>query len=196
MNFTILAEGPFELFRTVESERILTLNDLYFRLLASPTTGKELPNGELQAIAASTVDRDIRIERGAFRLANLHPPGRNQGRNYLYLHAKQGFEEIFLPRGIPDTPGESTAYLFTGHQIPADHLMEYLRKNRDGHSDQDFFADRDRPPFDDYFDLTAGDLADRIREMEPAELRELEAFEVRHKNRPTVLNTIRNQFRQ
>lgn len=196
MNFNILAQGPFEIFRNSDEERILALNAQFFRLLASPTTGTELPNGELQAIHASLIDREESLQRGAFRLANLSAPGLTQGRRFLYLHGDSGFEEIFLPRGIPDTLGESTAYLFTGHTIAADHLMEYLRKNRDGNSTQDFFVDHDEPPISDYFDLTAGDLANRIREMEPAELRELEAFEVRHKNRPTVLNTIRNQFRQ
>lgn len=192
----IIEEGPFELSRTTLEERILTLNDRHFRLLAGPRTGRETPNGQLQALDASMVDRDEILERGAFRLAELFPATASVGRVFLYLDTQEGFQEIYLPRGLPETTGEGTAYLFTGHQITADHLMDYLRNNRDGNSSMDFFSDHDAPPIADYFDLTAGDLAERIRQMEAAELRELEAFEVRHKNRSTVLNTIRDQFRK
>lgn len=192
----ILEEGPFELSRSTNDERILTLNARHFRLLAGPRTGSETPNGQLQALAPSTIDRDEVLERGAFRLAILPEPNSTLGRTYLYLHIKGGFEEIYLPRGLPETTDEGTAYLFTGHRIPANHLSEYLRKHRDGNSNVDFFADHDTPPIADYFDLTAGDLAKRIRAMEPAELKELEDFETRHKNRQTILNTIRDQFRK
>ena len=52
------------------------------------------------------------------------------------------------------------------------------------------FLEDEEAPVENYFDLTAKALIEEIREMEPAELEKLEAYESEHKNRKTVLEAI------
>lgn len=189
MTYRISRDGIYELYRKGE-ERVLALDDEQFSLERGYFTISEGSQGELVKRDSTDVSDDHLVRRGSYRIVEFEEESEFQDIPYLFLEHGDRYDEVFLSEGLPGRVGERRRYIYTDHTIPVDELDAYL-KSAPPRMDEER---GDEPPMDDYFDLTAGDLAERIRQMQPAELRRLEEYEKRHKNRNTVLNTIRNEL--
>ncbi len=192
MSYQITRQGTYELYRMEGDERILVLDDDHFALEPGYFTISEGSQGELVARRPSDLSAGSLVRSGGYRIIEFEEESQFQDIPYLFLEHDDKYDEIFLSEGLPTTIGERRRYIYTDHSIATAELDAYLDTGPVA-GDEDEVADKE-PPVEDYFDLTAGDLAQKIRQMQPAELRRLEEYEKRHKNRNTVLNTIRNRF--
>ncbi len=191
MTYRITREGIYELYRMADKGRVLVLDDEHFSLERGYFTISEGSQGELVGRRTSDLSQANLVRRGSYRIVEFEEESEFQDIPYLFLEHRNRYDEIYLSEGLPKQVGERRRYIYTDHTIAAGELDAYLESSPPGMDEEEEFAE---PPVEDYFDLTAGDLAEKIRQMRPAELRRLEEFEKRHKNRNTVLNTIRNEL--
>ncbi len=187
MSYELQQQGPYTLFHTPDGQRILTLDGSHYALTGGYFTIAEGPQGELRALDDGDFEKEDILRQGMFKLVIFRNDPQFQNIPYLFLQKNHHYEEIFLPDGLPNTNDAPGRFIYTDHTIATSELEAYLQTGTDR---LERTGDQNEPPFEDYFDLTAGDLAERIREMQPAELRRLEEFEEEHKNRSTILNTI------
>lgn len=205
MTYEIEKQGRYEIHGVSRGDRFLLLDGKPYRMVGDYFTISEGAQGDLVALSnedfeelTNGQDRELeRLRQGAYKLMRFTEESQFQNIPYLFLEWDGKFDELYLPDGLPARAGQKVHFIYTDHRIRSDLLETYLRQSepRQERLEQAISAS-DEPPVEDYFDLTAGDLAERIRKMEAAELRQLEEYEERHKNRSTVLNTIRNQLRR
>ena len=191
----IVKQGQYEIFRTARRERVMVLDGDHFAMEPSYFTISEGAQGEFVARNAEDFDRHEILREGRFMLVEFQDDPEFQDIPYVFLERDGKFDEIYIPQGLPDEEGRRRRYIYTDHTIDAEQLEAYLSSPESESIEMErISAPSGEPPMEDYFDLTAGDLAERIRQMQPAELRELEEYEAEHKNRSTVINTIRSQI--
>lgn len=197
MTFTIKKEGNYELFRTQDDQRIIAIDNRFYEFVGLYFTIAEGEQGELRRRDPDSIEKSESFRKGTYKLVEFSGDKHFQNIPYLFLERGDRYEEIYLPDGLPRSPRDHIRFVITDHTIAAESLDAYLRSDKAGSSSPLFTGpENDEPPIADYFDLSAGDLAARIRQMAPAELKRLEDFEERHKNRDTILNTIRSQLRE
>ncbi len=203
MSYEIKEQGRYEIHRVPDGDRYLLLDGTPYAITADYFTISEGSQGDLWALSPDDFElltnggADERLERvreGSYKLIHFQDEEQFQNIPYLFLEWNGKYEELYIPDGLPQKPDEEVRFIYTDHTIRADSLESYLETTRPAGEDLAEAAE-DEPPVEDYFDLTAHELALKIRAMEPAELRQLESYEARHKNRTTVINTIRNQLR-
>lgn len=192
MTYRITREGIYELYRLEHDQRVLALDNDHFSLERGYFTISEGSQGELVKRRPGEMSDERLVRRGSYRIVEFEEESEFQDIPYLFLEHGDKYDEIFLSEGLPGRMGERRRYIYSDHSISGGALDAYLESAPAGRDEE--IADSGEPPVEDYFDLTAGDLAEKIRQMQPAQLRRLEEFEKRHKNRNTVLNTIRNEL--
>lgn len=194
MAYEILREGDYQIHRIHRQHHVLRLDDDYFSMTDDYFTIAEGSQGELSTLVRRPRQIEKLLREGRYRLIQFRGDPQFQDVPYLFLQQDGKYREMFLPSGLPRNDVDTTRYIYSDHTIDAERLKSHLDTQREVHVDQST-AEVDEPPVEGYYQMAAGDLAAQIREMPAAELRKLEEYERRHKNRTTVLNTIRSQKR-
>ena len=196
MAYDIERQGDYQILRTTEDRRVLVLDGQSYVMHRAYFTIAEGSQGELEAVNEADVDSLEVLRQGTYKVVVFCEDPQFQDIPYLFLEREGKYDELFIPRGLPGEPGAKVHYIYTDHTIDTDRLEAYLRTGQPSDAEVEVApSGTEEPPVEDYFDLSAGDLAEYIRQMEPAELRRLEEYEEEHKNRTTVLNTIRHELR-
>jgi hypothetical protein len=203
MSYEIKAQGRYEIHRVPNGDRYLLLDGRAYAITADYFTISEGSQGDLWALSeddfevltSGGADETLeRVREGSYKLVHFEKEEDFQNIPYLFLEWNGKYEELYIPDGLPENPNDEVRFIYTDHTIRADSLESYLATTRPRGEDLAEAAE-DEPPVEDYFDLTAHELAMKIRAMEPAQLRQLESYEAQHKNRTTGIDTIRNQLR-
>lgn len=195
MAYQIIQQGDYRIFRVDNRHHILALDDRFYSMVNDYFTVARGSQGELRTRVNGPDKNHKLLRHNSYRLIRFRDDPAFQDADYLFLREDDQFRRVFLPDGLPKTDSARPQYKFSDHNVSAEALDAHLRDEPEGTVKQSE-AEMSQPPIDDYFRLTAGDLAQRIRQMKPAELQDLEEYERRHKNRTTVLNTIDSQKRK
>lgn len=193
MAYDIKREGDYELRRIDKEHHILVLDDDRYSMVHDYFTVSESSQGRLQLQPDPDENGEL-VRSGEYRLIHFRDDPKFQDVPYLFVEEDDGLREVFLPDGLPDWDEERAKYLYTERTIDVDDLDAHLEVERHGRVDAAVPGASD-PPVEEYFEMSADELIERIRQMQPAELRDLEEYEQRFRNREEVLETIRRRYR-
>lgn len=169
-------QGEYELFVTSEHTRILRLDDDYFAVVQGQ-------QGEMLVVTDSDKQKERTLQEGHYKLVEFEDDAKFQDQPHLFLREDGQYRELVVPRGLPGESEKRNLVVWSDTTIGVDELESYLESPEQEGAE----------PVEDYFELTADEVADRIEQMEPAQLENLEDFERKHKNRKTVLEAIRRR---
>lgn len=123
MPHRIAREGRYQLFRSLEEDRVLVLEGEPFALVHGP-------KGEVLATSGGGRPRGEILRQGTFKLVEFERDARFRDTPHLFLEHRGMYDEVIVPRGLPAGAGDRRRFVETGHRLAMDDVDAYLGSSR------------------------------------------------------------------
>jgi hypothetical protein len=115
-------KGHYELFKTINGNHILVLNDERWFAWVEGQQGKILVHSD------SDHEKDHTIQEGEFYFVDFKDDPNYQDTPHLFLQKDDHFEEAILPNGLPTVQDKQKKIVATDETVPQEELTAYLKQ--------------------------------------------------------------------
>lgn len=184
----IIREGLFELFESTKQHFILVLNGEAWYALVEGQQGRIIVHSDPDHKKRRT------IQRGRFYFVNFEQDPRFTDMPRLFLEEEDRYREHMLPNGLPTESDPQKRIVVTDDTLGKEDLEQYLQHPESAGSgarrretEGGRLGRAPELPIENYNELSVDEIVPRLDRMESGQIRQLRAYEHKHKDRRTLM---------
>ncbi|MFW5883113.1 MAG: hypothetical protein ACOCVG_01985 [Verrucomicrobiota bacterium] len=121
MNNRLKQEGHYEIFKTSNDHRVLTLDDRQWFAVV------EGQNSDILVGSDADHEKDHTVREGRYFYAEMEDDPDFQDQPHLFMEEDGHFYEYLLPNGIPHGKGDKQRLIRTGERLPEEKVMQHVK---------------------------------------------------------------------